>query len=154
MNRTIKKLESEGFIVKESIGIDQITKHIERAHVDIRVSQANLKIDTEASYNYAYLAMLRVGRALMFSFGYRPVGHMQHKSIVLFCDAILGKDFSTMVFRFDKMRKFRNKFTYDDSGLLISRKQTEESLKSANFFVDKVTEVIQKKSPQRKLFSK
>ncbi len=98
--------------------------------------------------------MLRIGRALMFSFGYRPVGIMQHKSIVLFCDAILGKDFSTLVFHFDKMRKFRNKFTYNEPGLLISRKQTEGSLKNASFFVNRVTEVIQKKSPQRRLFSK
>lgn len=86
MMKLIKDLENHGFIAKEQIGFDQIIKHINRAHKDLKVSEANLKIDNEAAYNYAYLAMLRTGRALMFSFGYRPIDGQQHKTIVLFSE--------------------------------------------------------------------
>jgi len=73
MMKLIGDLENRGFIAKEEIGFDQIIKHINRASQDLKVSDANLKIDNEAAYNYAYLAMLRTGRALIFSFGYRPI---------------------------------------------------------------------------------
>jgi len=147
----IKDLENQKLITKEQIGFDQIIKHINRAHKDLKVSEANLKIDNEAAYNYAYLAMLRTGRALMFSFGYRPIDGQQHKTIVLFSEAILGKDFSKLVAKFDRMRKFRNKFTYQEPGILVSRQEIEGALKSACQFVQKVAEFIQKNNPQKKI---
>jgi uncharacterized protein (UPF0332 family) len=152
MKEKIEKLKKQGIIAEENIGIDQIINHITRANKDLDVSRANLEIDTEASYSYAYLAMLRAGRALMFSFGYRPIGTMQHKTIVLFSESVLGEEFSVLVFKFDKMRKTRNRFTYDEPGILVSRKQTEESLKSATQFVGKVVEIIQKQGYQKILF--
>lgn len=151
MKEFIEDLESQGFIDREEIGFDQIVKHINRDHKDLKVSKANLTIDSEAAYNYAYLAMLRTGRALMFSFGYRPTDGQQHKTIVLFSDAVLGKIFGELIAKFDRMRKFRNKFTYEEPGILVSRQQTEKALVSAREFVEKVTEFIQKKNPQKKL---
>jgi len=149
--KLIKDLENQKFIAKEQIGFDQIIKHINRAYKDLKVSEANLKIDNEAAYNYAYLAMLRTGRALIFSFGYRPIDGQQHKTIVLFSEAILGKDFSKLIAKFDRMRKFRNKFTYQEPGILISRQEIKEALKSASQFVQKVDEFIQKNNPQKKI---
>jgi uncharacterized protein (UPF0332 family) len=149
--KLIKDLENRKFITKEQIGFDQIIKHINRAHKDLKVSEANLKIDNEAAYNYAYLAMLRTGRALMFSFGYRPTGGQQHKTTVLFSEAILGKDFSKLIAKFDRMRKFRNKFTYQEPDVLVSRQEIEQALKSACQFVQKVAEFIQKNNPQKKI---
>jgi len=151
MIKLIKDLENRKFIIKEQIGFDQIIKHINRAYKDLKVSEANLKIDNEAAYNYAYLAMLRTGRALIFSFGYRPIDGQQHKTIVLFSEIILGKDFSKLVAKFDRMRKFRNKFTYQEPGLLVSRQEIEQALKSARQFVQKVAEFIQKNNPQKKI---
>lgn len=69
----INNLQNRQLIENENIGLDQVLSHINRARKDIQVSKANLEIDTEAAYNYAYLAMLRSGRALMFSYGYRPI---------------------------------------------------------------------------------
>lgn len=152
MKSLIKKLEKGRFIANEKIGFDQIFKHLERAHKDLKVAEVNLKIDSEASYNYAYLAMLRAGRAIMFSIGFRPIDGQQHKTVVLFSEVILGKEFSKLIAAFDQMRKFRNKFTYDEPGILVSREQTEQSLKNARQFVHKITEFIQKKNPQKKLF--
>jgi uncharacterized protein (UPF0332 family) len=151
MRKIIKGLKEDGFIAEEKIGFDQIEKHFNRAFKDLKVAEANLKIDAEASYNYAYLAMLRTGRALLFSFGYRPIDGQQHKTIVLFSGAVLGDEFSGLISKFDRMRKFRNKFTYDEPGILVSRQETEKSLETADKFVKKVAEFIQNKNPQIKL---
>lgn len=80
MNDFINIYKKKGLIKSEAIGFDQVVKHIERARKDLRVAKANLAIDTEASYNYAYLAMLRSGRALMFSSGLRPLDGEQQKN--------------------------------------------------------------------------
>lgn len=147
----IADLKNQGLIAEEKIGFEQITRHLERAMKDLKVAEANLKIDNEASYNYAYLALLRTSRALMFSYGFRPIDGQQHKTLVVFCEAALGKEFFKLVARFDRMRKFRNKFTYDEPGILVSRQQTEAALKEAKVFVKKVREFIQAKNPQKKL---
>jgi len=151
MKKIINDLKNQGFVSEERIGFDQVLKHIARAHKDIKVSKANLGIDSEAAYNYSYLAMLRSGRALMFSLGYRPTDGRQHKTVVLFSGAVLGGEFSKFVAGFDNMRKFRNKFTYDEPGILVSRQKTEKALNNATRFVQIVTEIIQKNNPQKKL---
>lgn len=151
MINLIDDLKNQGLIEKEEIGFDQIINHIHRAFKDLKVASANLDIDTEAAFTYAYLAMLRIARALIFSYEYRPKGGQQHKTLVMFAEAVLGSDFSDLVIRFDRMRKFRNKFTYDEPGILISRKQTEEALKGASKFVNMVLKIIQDKNPQKKL---
>jgi len=151
MNLLINNLKSQGLIKEENIGFDQVSKHVIRAHKDLKVARANLSIDSEAAYNYSYLAMLRMGRALMFSFGYRPIDGQQHKTVVQFCEEILGEKLKQLVSSFDRMRKFRNKFTYDEAGILVSRQQTEQSLKKAESFVKEVAKFIQKKNTQKKL---
>lgn len=151
MTGFLKIFQQKGLIKGERIGFDQVNKHLARARKDLQVAEANLKIDSEAAYNYAYLAMLRTGRALIFSYGYRPLDGEQHKTIVSFCEYILGTELSTVVKHFDRMRKKRNRFTYDEPGLLVSETETEEALKNAKEFVEKVTEIIQKKNPQQKL---
>lgn len=151
MNNFIKEYKQKGLIKEENIGFDQVIKHINRARKDLRVAEANLKIDTEAAYNYAYLAMLRVGRALVFSYSFRPDDGEQHKTVVFFCEYILGQDFSIIIRHFDRMRKKRNRFTYDEPDLLISETETETAFHDAKEFVRKVLGFIQKKNPQQKL---
>jgi len=56
-----------------------------------------------------------------------------------------------LVAKFDRMRKFRNRFTYEEPGILVSRQQIEEALKSACQFVQEVSIFIQKKNPQKKI---
>lgn len=147
----LKKYQNKGLVKKEEIGFDQVIKHMNRATKDLKVAKANLKIDTEAAYNYAYLAMLRVGRSLMLSCGCRPSDGQQHKTVVEFCEHILGEDFSILIKIFDRMRKKRNIFTYDEPGLLVSDTETENALNNAKIFVEKVVKFIQDKNPQEKL---
>lgn len=151
MKNFIKEYKQKGLIREEKIGFDQVITHINRARKDLKVAEANLKIDTEAAYNYAYLAMLRVGRALMFSYGFRPINGEQHKTVVSFCDFALGKEFLEIVRHFDRMRKKRNRFTYDEAGLLVSETETKKAFESAKKFVEKTSGVIQEKNPQQKL---
>lgn len=49
------------------------------------------------------------------------------------------------------MRKFRNKFTYEEPGILISRKELENSINSAEELISKISIFIENSSSQRKL---
>jgi uncharacterized protein (UPF0332 family) len=151
MKEFLKIYRQSGRLKEEKIGFDQVIKHIERAKQDIKVAAANLTIDAEASYNYAYLAMLRSGRALMFSFGYRPLDGEQHKTVVAFCEQALDKKFIELVKHFDRMRKKRNRFTYDEPGLLVTDTETANAFKHAEEFVRQVSGFIRERNPQQKL---
>lgn len=143
--------QQKGLIKKEEIGFDHVAAHLERAHKDLRVAEATLRIDAEASYNYAYLAMLRTGRALMFSCGYRPTDGQQHKTVVVFSENVLGNDYAALTRRFDRMRQKRNRFTYDEPGLLVSEREMADAFALAKEFVAQVERFIQDKNPQQKL---
>ena len=149
MKDFIESYKQKGLIKEENIGFDQVIRHLERVKKDLHVAEANLKIDTETSYNYAYLAMLRSGRALMFSLKYRPIDGEQHKTVVAFCENALGKN--EIIKYFDRMRKKRNRFTYDEPELLISETETKQALKNAKEFVELIHNYIQNKNPQKKL---
>jgi uncharacterized protein (UPF0332 family) len=151
MKNFVQDYKQRGLIKEEKIGFDQVVKHLSRARKDLKVAEANLKIDTEAAYNYAYLAMLRTGRALMLSYNLRPTDGEQHKTIVSFCDYILGEEFLELVRHFDRMRKKRNQFTYDEPDLLVSDTETKTAFETAKKFVEKVLVFIQKNNPQQKL---
>jgi uncharacterized protein (UPF0332 family) len=151
MKEFIRAYKQNGLIREEKIGFDQVVKHLNRARKDLKVAKANIKIDSEASYNYAYLAMLRTGRGLMLSFGFRPIDGEQHKTVVAFCEYFLGSELSNLVKHFDRMRRKRNRFTYDEPGLLVSETETKKSFKDAAIFVEKVSNFIQSKNPQRNL---
>ncbi len=62
MKKSIQDLINGKLISKEEIGFDQVINYLGRANKDLMVSEANFNVDGEASYNYAYLAMLRSGR--------------------------------------------------------------------------------------------
>lgn len=66
LDEVIAALSKKGLVRKEKIGLDQVEKLLVRAHKDLKSAKANLKIDEEIVYAYAYLAMLRTARALMF----------------------------------------------------------------------------------------
>ena len=151
MKKFIDSYKQKGLIKEENIGLDQVIKHLERAKKDLHVSDANLKIDTEASYSYAYLAMLRSGRALMFSLKYRPIDGEQHKTVVAFCEKALGEENAEIVRYFDRMRKKRNRFTYDEPELLVSITETDQAIKSSKEFVEIIYHYIQAENPQKKL---
>ena len=147
----LKNLESQGFVKKENIGIDQVKALLMSASKNITASEKNLSIDEEACYTLAYNAMLKIARELIFLQNYRPSDGQQHKTAIEVAGKILGKEFSALIGMFDKMRKKRNQFTYDPL-LPLSLKEAENALKTANDFHMKVRSFLDKKYPQLKLF--
>ena len=74
----LRELMEKGFLKGHPKDMGQAKKLLLRSFRDIKTAKANLKIDEEAAYTFAYLAMLRSGRALMFLRGCRPVDGRQH----------------------------------------------------------------------------
>jgi uncharacterized protein (UPF0332 family) len=146
----IKILLNQGLIKKQKIDYSHIEALLFRAKKDLFVAKSTLEIDEEATYNYAYLAMLRCGRAIVFLKGYRSTDGQQHKTIIEFSGEILGKGFKNLIKKFDRMRRKRNQFTYDPF-LPVSKVEAETALRIAEEFVDKVIERLKKENPQLRL---
>lgn len=89
----LRKLIDGGFLKEQPKDADQAKKLLLRSFRDIKTAKANLEIDEEAAYTFAYLAMLRSGRALMFLRGYRPTDGRQHKTVVEAAGFPLGKTY-------------------------------------------------------------
>ena len=137
-----------GLINKQKTGFDQVEKLILRAQKDLKVARANMEIDEEVTYQYAYLAMLRCGRALIFLRGIRPTDGQQHRTVIELSRSILGNDFETLIVKFDQMRRKRNQFTYEPSAP-VSAIEAKNALSSAGDFVEKVSVFIKKHNPQQ-----
>ena len=144
---TIKIMLSQGLIKKQKVEFSHIEALLLRAQKDIVAAKANLKIDEEVTYNYAYLAMLRCGRSIVFMKGYRSVDGQQHKTIIELSGEILGKAFKNIIMKFDRMRRKRNQFTYDPF-IPVSKTEAKNALITAESFVKIVLELFQKENPQ------
>jgi uncharacterized protein (UPF0332 family) len=151
LNNVIAKLVDKKLVKKENIRLDQISKLLIRANKDLKAAEANLVIDEEIAYTCAYLAMLRTGRALMFTEGYRPIDGAQHKTVIEFAGAVLGENFTKMIKKFDNMRQKRNEFTYEPD-IPISPTEALEALNVAKEWVSQLQEILKQKNPQIHLF--
>ncbi len=147
----LKKLESGGFLKKENIGTDQVRALLISASKNLIASEKNLSIDEEACYTLAYNAMLKTARALVFLQNHRPSDGRQHVTTVDVARKILGKEFSELINRFDKMRRKRNQFTYDPM-LPLSMTEAKNALNTAGQFQSKVRKFLNDKYPQLELF--
>jgi len=145
-----QKLVDKGLLIKEKIGFDQITKVLKRTNQSLKSARTLLRSDDEeGSFQFAYDAMLLAGRALVFSYGFRPRTIGSHKIVVDFSQEILGKKFEAITQKFNKMRKKRNYLIYG-IGLTVSETETRNAIKTAKEFVDQVTDIIHVKNPQKK----
>jgi len=144
---TVKIMLNQGLIKKQKTDLSQIEALLLRAQKDIVAAKANLEIDEEVTYNYAYLAMLRCGRSIVFMKGYRSVDGQQHKTIIELSGEILGKEFKNIIKKFDRMRRKRNQFTYDPF-IPVSKIEAKNALKTAEEFVKIVLKLVQKENPQ------
>lgn len=136
-----------GFLKKHTKNPAQAKKLLTRAFRDIKTAKANLKIDEEAAYTFAYLAMLRSGRALIFLKGYRPSDGRQHKTVVDVAGIFLGKTYEDLVYKFEQMRRKRNQFTYEPD-LPLGLNEAQQALKTADEFVQQILKQVRKESPQ------
>ena len=93
------------------------------------------------AFNIAYNAMHQAGRAFLLHCGYRTVGEGHHATVVRFLELALGAEHGDMLAVMDRMRRKRNRATYDSVGT-ISRKEVREALAAAREFVAGVVEHV------------
>ena len=72
----------KGLVKHQRVNFPQIEKQIVRSKKDLETAQLVLKNDSEWSATIAYHAMLRSGRAFLFSKGYLPTDGGQHRTVV------------------------------------------------------------------------
>lgn len=151
MNALVKKLIATGLIEERQIGFDQVYKNLKRSIRDIKDAKDTLEINPELTFNCAYNAMLHAGRALMFSFGFRPKDGQQHLTVVEFSSAILGNEFKNLINKYNKARQKRNKFIYEVPDWSISKQEALNTLETAKEFLNQITKIIEKNNPQLNL---
>ncbi|MBI4063772.1 MAG: HEPN domain-containing protein [Elusimicrobia bacterium] len=143
----VKELLAGGYLKVHPSDEGQAKKLLLRAARDIKTARANIPIDEEAAYTFAYLAMLRSGRALLFLKGYRPADGRQHKTIVEAAGFFLGPKFTDLADCFDMMRRKRNQFTYEPD-LPLSASEVKQALASAESFVGEIRRFIKGDYPE------
>lgn len=145
-----RELENTGLIVRTKANYKQAYNYIARSKKDLSTSKSTIDIDKEWAYTISYHAMLRAGRALMISYGFRPKGKDQHKTVVLFTSNILGKQFKELVRKFDRMRRKRHDFIYEPNRP-ISEQEAQEALADAEELVMQIFILVKEKDPQKGL---
>ena len=138
----------KGYLKPQRANFKQIEKQIIRAKKDLQTASALLSQDPEWTATIAYQAMLRAGRALIFSKGYLPADGAQHRTVVELTGQLLGKSYSSLVEKFEKMRRCRNLFFYE-SDPFGSMTDAKISLKAASELVDLIEKTIIKENPQQ-----
>ena len=139
-----------GLLKRQKANFRQIERQLVRAHKDLETSRSILGKDPEWAATIAYQSMMRAGRAIIFSRGYLPIDGAQHRSVVELTVQILGKSFSLLTEKFEKMRRKRDLFFYE-SDPFGTRTDAENSLKAASELIKAVSEKIQRANPQMKL---
>ncbi len=146
-----KELITKRLLKKEDISFNQINKVLKKSYQNLKSAKILLKNKCEdEAFELAYEAMMVAGRALAFSYGLRPRAAGSHKIVIDFTEKVLGKDYQVLVKKFDKMRKKRHNLIYEVD-ISISLTEAKQAIKSAEEFLDKIKEIIQKNNPQKKL---
>ena len=137
----------KGLLKRQEANFKQIEKQIARAQKDLETAQDVQLKDPEWGATIAYHAMLRAGRAYLFSKGYLPADGAQHKTVVEFTGKLLGKEYSLLIEKFEKMRRRRNIFFYE-SDPFGTATQAESALKTASQLIQVIQDTIRKENPQ------
>jgi len=149
--KKFQELIDKNIIKEEKIEFSLIKKILIKGHRGIKSSSLLLKDgDFEGSYELAYEAMLLAGRALVFSFDFRPRAAGSHKIVIDFVKEVFPHEHSALIFKFNKMRKSRHYLIYG-AGLAISETEAKNAISSAESFIKEVEKIIEKKNQQKKL---
>lgn len=146
----IQQFRDSGRLEPFRIERAQLVQHVRAAYQDLAEARITFPVSDRAAYLFAYTAMLKIGRAVLFLHGYRPKGLGQHETVAEIAGALLGKGFSALTERFDRMRKRRNLLIYEVGGLL-SHADAEDAFKTAEQYLDKVRHHMDRQDPQLRL---
>ncbi|MFH1768345.1 MAG: HEPN domain-containing protein [Candidatus Omnitrophota bacterium] len=129
----------------------QVSHQLKRALKDLNTAKANLEIDRIWSLTIAYHAMLRAGRAFMFSKGYLPTTSNAHKTIVEFMKILLKGEYQETVAKFNRLRRRRHDFIYDSKNH-VNFQEAKNALDTARKLINKIVSLVKKENPQKHLF--
>lgn len=86
--------------------------------------------------------MHQAGRAYILHTGYRTLGEGHHATVVRFLEIALGPGHEDTLALMDRMRRKRNRATYDTVGTISSR-DAEEAITAARAFVAEIARRLQ-----------
>jgi len=140
-----EKFIKDDLIKRQKPDFKQISYQLQRALKDLKTAEANLGIDLTWALTIAYHAMIRAGRALIYSKGFLPTTKKSHKTIVEFTKLILGQDYDALVSKFNRLRRKRHEFIYDSINH-ITRSEAKSSLDTAKSLIDKIVELVKQEN--------
>ena len=146
-----EKFLKDNLIKQQKPDFKQISYQLQRALKDLNTAEANLKIDLTWSLTIAYHAMIRAGRALMYSKGFLPTTRKSHKTIVEITKQILGQDYDVLISKFNRLRRKRHEFIYDSKNH-ITHSEAISSLETGKQLIDKIVDLVKQENPERHLF--
>jgi uncharacterized protein (UPF0332 family) len=141
----------DNLIKKVKPDYDQINMQLNRAIKDLKTAKANLDIDLTWSLTIAYHSMVRVGRALMYSKGYLPTVHQSHKTIVEFTGVVLGKEYTDIISKFNRLRRRRHNFIYESENH-VTLHEAKSAIEISKKLIDKIVDIIESDNSQVCLF--
>ena len=131
------ELLDEGRIKPGRFSKKQVEDCLKIAGRDLETARTVMAASPEWAFNIAYNAMHQAGRAYMFANSYRAVGEGHHATVIRFLEKGLGSKYHEILALMDRIRRKRNRATYDMVGT-ISGKEAREAVASAEEFVRKV----------------
>lgn len=151
MKMTYERFLRDKLVKRQKPDFKQIFYQLQRSSRDLKTAEANLGIDLTWSLTIAYHAMIRAGRALMYSKGYLPTTKTSHKTIVEFTKLILGHDYDTLIGKFNRLRRKRHDFIYDSKNH-ITCSEAKSSLDTAKKLIHRIVDLVKQESPEGYLF--
>jgi len=150
MREKLKKLEREGKIKKQKVGIIQVEELLQQAVLDLKEAEKICDMAERATYLLAYMAMLKAGRALLLLHGFLPDDGGQHKTVVDVTADILGVKYRDLTTHFEFMRRKRNQMTYEAGGL-VSLLEAKAAFGDAKKLLKGILREVEAKNPQFRL---
>jgi len=135
------ELLKNGRIKQGRFSTKQVKDRLDIARRDLGAARNTLDINPEWAYIIAYNAMHQAGRAYLFKKGYRTIGEGHHATVVQFIRLDLGLEYVDLLAVMDRMRRNRNRATYDEIGM-ISRSEAKTALSTAEEFVTKISTLL------------
>ena len=146
-----EKFFRDKLIKRQNPDFHQISYQLTRSLKDLKTAEANLDIDLTWALTIAYHAMVKAGKALMYSKGFLPTAKRSHKTIVEFTKLLLGHDYDALVGKFNRLRRKRHDFIYASKNH-ITRHEAKLSLQTAKELIDRIIVLVEKENPQKELF--
>ena len=141
-----EELLKDHLVKKQEPDLHQIKNQLNRARKDLLTAESVAPIDLIWSFTIAYHAMMRAGKALMFSRGYLPTTKSSHKTIIEFMQSALGDECQDLLLRFNRMRRKRHDFIYDsENHTTVSEAQS--ALRTGRELIAKINARIAEENP-------